>query len=434
MGNSSLAQRAEELERENAALRDALAAEEANRAKSRFLSSMSHDIRTPMNAIMSMTAIGLSHIDEKARVQDCLDRIRTASAHLMSLVNDVLDISRISSGRMTLSEERFSLADLVHDVAVIVRPQAEQKKHRLTFEIGEVPEESLIGDPLRLRQILVNIINNAVKYTGDGGLHHAAGAGAGGYVLSGYGRPCAAAGRHGFPHPAGVGGRLGADRVPGHTGRRQCLCGGCAPVPGGRDERACFQAGGPGAASGRTAPELPWERYLYMTHQQMASSMSHSKERVMTPELRWAFVCCAIDCHCGVNDFGTLLARIERLLDSADPEDRTPEGMYGIVSLPAFYCQYLRQEPERIPGKADYVDGLYRRTLAYASQDFGGGVMTFDEAVEEAAAQEGKRFSPLLTARLRERRVTERLRRATQEGRKEAYRQMYEQERASAVT
>ena len=128
LGNSGLAQRAEELERENAALRDALAAaEEANRAKSRFLSSMSHDIRTPMNAIMSMTAIGLSHIDEKARVQDCLDKIRTASAHLMSLVNDVLDISRINSGRMTLSEERFSLADLVHDVAVIVRVRFAQR-------------------------------------------------------------------------------------------------------------------------------------------------------------------------------------------------------------------------------------------------------------------------------------------------------------------
>ena len=405
-------------------------------------------------------------------------------------------------------------------------------------------------------------------------------------------------------------------------------------------------------------PELPWERYLYMTHQQMASSMSHNKERVMTPEdaasimesayivyhrriqeaeanhqtpeLRWAFVCCAIDYHCGIHDFGTLLARIERLLDSADPEDRTPEGMYGIVSLPAFYCQYLRQEPGRLHGKADYVDGLYRRALAYvdtfpmtenknlslylwqlcltyvetgngipysaflqrvmlrlapeiyfhswvvgttakelcgiileeepgffddvkefqaiadpaekrekildaamqsgllhdagklcllqfyaqtarewleeeyeaaclhtaagkamlagrnstapfaaaayghhawydgsahgypeeykrlecpwrqmvdvvslidwlegvthAGQDFGGIVMTFDEAVEEAAAQEGRRFSPLLTARLRERRVTERLRRAMQEGRKEAYRQMYEQERASDVT
>lgn len=401
------------------------------------------------------------------------------------------------------------------------------------------------------------------------------------------------------------------------------------------------------------APELPWDRFLYMTHQQMASSITHNKERVMTPEdaasimesayivyhqriqeakeknqspdLRWAFVCCAIEYHCGIYDFGTLLARLEQLLDSADPENRTPEGMYGIVSLPAFYCQYLVQEPERIPGRADYVDGLYRRALAYVdtfpmvenkdlalflwqlcftyvetgngmpfsvflqrimlrfvpeiyfhswivgaaakelcgiileeepgffddaeefrtiadpaekreiildaamqsgllhdagklcllqfyaqtarewleeeyeaaclhtaagkamlagrastapfavaafghhawydgsahgypqdykrlecprrqlvdvvsltdwivgathgNQDLGGVVMSFDEAVEEAVALEGRRFSPLLTAWLRDRRVTERLRKAVQEGRKEAYRQMYEQER-----
>ena len=404
------------------------------------------------------------------------------------------------------------------------------------------------------------------------------------------------------------------------------------------------------------APELPWDRYVHMTHQQMASSISHNKNRAMTPEdaasimesayivyhrriqeaeanhllpgLRWAFVCCAIEYHCGINDFGTLLAKIERLMDSVDPEDHTPEGMYGVVSLPAFYCQYLSQEPERIPGRADYVDGLYRRALAYvdtfpmtenktlalylwqlcftyvetgngipystflqrimrrfapeiyfhswivgtaarelcgiileeepgffddaeefrsiedraekrekildaameggllhdvgklcllrfyaqtarqwleeeyevaclhtaagkamlerrsstapfaavafghhawydgsahgypqeykrlecswrqlvdvvslagwledavhASQGFGDAVMSFDEAVEEAVAQEGKRFSPLLIARLRDRQVTDRLRKALQEGRREAYRQMYEQERASA--
>ena len=162
--NGGRVRRIEELERENEAMKEALAAAEAaNQAKSRFLSNMSHDIRTPMNAIMGMTAIGLSHIDEKARVQDCLEKIRTASAHLMSLVNDVPDMSRIDSGRMTLSEERFSLADLVHDLAVILRPQAEQKGQELTFEIGRIEEENLVGDPLRLRQILVNIIGNAVK-------------------------------------------------------------------------------------------------------------------------------------------------------------------------------------------------------------------------------------------------------------------------------
>ncbi len=163
-------QRLAELEHMNAVLEEALKeAEAANQAKSRFLSNMSHDIRTPMNAILGMTAIGLSHIDEKLRVQDCLQKIQTASTHLMSLVNDVLDMSRIDSGRMTLNEEVFSLADLVHDIAVIVRPQAGQKKQELLLEIGTVLEEDLIGDTLRLRQIMVNIINNAVKYTQEQG-------------------------------------------------------------------------------------------------------------------------------------------------------------------------------------------------------------------------------------------------------------------------
>ena len=115
-------QREAELIQMNQQLEEALnAAEAANQAKSVFLSNMSHDIRTPMNAIAGMTSIALSHIDEKARVQDCLRKIQTASAHLMSLVNDVLDISRIDSGRMSLNEELFSLADLIHDVAVIVQ-------------------------------------------------------------------------------------------------------------------------------------------------------------------------------------------------------------------------------------------------------------------------------------------------------------------------
>lgn len=173
MGNSSdikniteAERRIAELEGENSALREALHnAEAANEAKSSFLSNMSHDIRTPMNAIMGMTSIGLSHIDEKPRVHDCLLKIQTASSHLMSLVNDVLDMSRIDSGRLTLNEESFSLPDLVHDIFVIIRPQAALKNQTLQLEIGQIYEENLIGDPLHLRQILVNIIGNAVKYT-----------------------------------------------------------------------------------------------------------------------------------------------------------------------------------------------------------------------------------------------------------------------------
>lgn len=170
--NSALEQEKQmtDLENKIRILEEALrAAEETNQAKSRFLSNMSHDIRTPMNAIMGMTSIALSHIDEKARVQDCLGKIQTAAVHLMSLVNDVLDMSRIDSGRITLNEEPFSLADLIHDISVIVRAQAAQKNQTLKMEIGRIEEENLLGDPLHLRQILVNIIGNAVKYTQDGG-------------------------------------------------------------------------------------------------------------------------------------------------------------------------------------------------------------------------------------------------------------------------
>lgn len=158
--------RISELERRNSELEAALReAEEANKAKSSFLSSMSHDIRTPMNAILGMTAIGLSHIDEKSRVLDCLQKISTASAHLMSLVNDVLDMSRIDSGRLVLNDDEFSLADLTHDIAVFVRPQAASKNQELQIELSNIYEENLVGDALRLRQILVNVIGNAVKYT-----------------------------------------------------------------------------------------------------------------------------------------------------------------------------------------------------------------------------------------------------------------------------
>lgn len=159
-----------QLQHQNAELSEALrTCEEENRAKSCFLSNMSHDIRTPMNAIMGMTAIGLSHIDEKPRVLDCLQKIQTASSHLMSLVNDVLDMSRITSEHMTLSNETFSLADMVHDITIIVRPQAAQKHQTFQIDIGKIYTENLIGDPLHLRQILVNIIGNAVKYTQEKG-------------------------------------------------------------------------------------------------------------------------------------------------------------------------------------------------------------------------------------------------------------------------
>lgn len=161
----------DELRQVNFDLQQALqAAEAANEAKSSFLSNMSHDIRTPMNAIIGMTNIALNHSDEKRRVLDCLKKIQTASNHLLSLINDVLDMSRIDSGKATITEEEFSLADLVHDLNLLLRPQAEAKGHTLTLDVAGLLQEELIGDVLYLRQIFVNIIGNAIKYTPDGGL------------------------------------------------------------------------------------------------------------------------------------------------------------------------------------------------------------------------------------------------------------------------
>lgn len=144
-------------------------AEAAIAAKDTFLSNMSHDIRTPMNAIMGLTLLAKMHLDETARVADALNKIETAGGHLLSLINDVLDMSRINSGRMQITAEDFSLNDLIHEIMIIVKPQAEKKKHTLRLTTEDISVESLVGDSLRLRQIFVNIISNAVKYTPDGG-------------------------------------------------------------------------------------------------------------------------------------------------------------------------------------------------------------------------------------------------------------------------
>ncbi len=153
------------------ALRNASeAAEAANRAKSDFLARMSHDIRTPMNAIMGMTAVAAMHLDDPERLTDCLGKITISSRHLLALINDVLDMSKIESGKVTLSEEPFNMADMVDSIVTIIRAQVNAKQQELKVHISDIGHENVIGDTLRLRQIFVNILGNAVKFTPEGGV------------------------------------------------------------------------------------------------------------------------------------------------------------------------------------------------------------------------------------------------------------------------
>ena len=152
------------------ALTDAYqAAEDANRAKSQFLSRMSHDIRTPMNAIIGMTSIALMHLEDPVRVKDCLNKITTSSRHLLELINEVLDMSKIESGKITLSEEPFVLSAMIDEIVSIVSIQTDVKKQNFEIHCFDVTHENVIGDPLRLRQMLVNIIANASKFTPEEG-------------------------------------------------------------------------------------------------------------------------------------------------------------------------------------------------------------------------------------------------------------------------
>ncbi len=144
-------------------------AEAANRAKSDFLARMSHDIRTPMNAIMGMTAVAAMHLDDRERLTDCLSKITISSRHLLALINDVLDMSKIESGKVTLSEEPFNIADIVESVVTIIRPQINSKKQQLKVHISDINHEDVLGDTLRLRQIFVNILSNAMKFTPENG-------------------------------------------------------------------------------------------------------------------------------------------------------------------------------------------------------------------------------------------------------------------------
>jgi len=144
-------------------------AEHASRAKTEFLSRMSHDIRTPMNAIIGMTAIAKARLTDTERVEDCLQKINVSSRHLLSLINEVLDMSKIESGKVDLNEEPFHLSDLVDNLSLMIRPQVLAKHHTFNIQINNVEHEKVIGDSLRIQQSFVNLMSNAVKYTPDGG-------------------------------------------------------------------------------------------------------------------------------------------------------------------------------------------------------------------------------------------------------------------------
>ncbi|WWR16967.1 response regulator [Lachnospiraceae bacterium JLR.KK008] len=156
--------------RQKKLLSDALEqAEAANEAKSKFLSNMSHDIRTPMNGIIGMTAIAGAHLDDQERVADCLKKITVASKHLLGLINEVLDMSKIESGRVDLNEEAFNLSDLVDNLLTMSKAQIRAHQHELVVNINNVIHEKVIGDSLRIQQVFMNLMGNAIKYTPDGG-------------------------------------------------------------------------------------------------------------------------------------------------------------------------------------------------------------------------------------------------------------------------
>ena len=144
-------------------------AQHANLAKTTFLSNMSHDMRTPMNAIMGFSAIAAGHIDNTERVKDCLEKIMSSSAHLLSLINDILDMSRIESGKVQIQEKECNLSELLHTLINIIQPQVKTKQLDFFIDTFDVTDENIYTDPLKLNQVFINILGNAVKFTASGG-------------------------------------------------------------------------------------------------------------------------------------------------------------------------------------------------------------------------------------------------------------------------
>ncbi len=154
----------------NRALQEALlASERANQAKTAFLSSMSHDIRTPMNAIIGMTALAAAHMGDEERVADCLKKISLSSKHLLSLINEVLDMSKIETGSVVLSEDEFNLSELLDSLIIMVNQQLDTHAHEFCVSSDQLVHEHVIGDSLRIQQVFVNVMSNAIKYTPNGG-------------------------------------------------------------------------------------------------------------------------------------------------------------------------------------------------------------------------------------------------------------------------
>ena len=150
------------------------AAERANKAKGEFLSNMSHDIRTPMNAIVGMTAIATANIGDQYQVQNCLKKIALSSKHLLGLINDVLDMSKIESGKMTLNISRVSLPEVMESIVSIVQPQVKAKNQQFDVSIHDIAQENVCCDSVRLNQVILNLLSNAIKFTPEGGNIHVA--------------------------------------------------------------------------------------------------------------------------------------------------------------------------------------------------------------------------------------------------------------------
>ena len=152
------------------ALAEALTqAQNANRAKTIFLNNMSHDIRTPMNAIIGFTSLAATHLDSRETIRNYLNKIMTSSKHLLSLINDILDMSHIESGKVRINEEETNLPEIIHDLKAIVQSNIKAKQFEFYIDTLDVTNETVICDKFRLNQVLLNILSNAMKYTKPGG-------------------------------------------------------------------------------------------------------------------------------------------------------------------------------------------------------------------------------------------------------------------------